>query len=216
MTFPKVDERRYGDSTKDTYRVVEKSGEGSYTEKRSRFLAFARYVENEAEAKAAVEGFRKEYFDARHVCYAYVLGPTGDRVRVNDDGEPSGSAGKPILGQLVSYGVTQTLVVVVRYFGGVKLGTGGLAVAYKTAAAAALENAEIGVRLVTVQMAVAVPYELVDMALRVIRSCEAEVVSREYTDKETILALSVRQNNYRILREQLARIYPLRFVEETE
>ena len=126
----------------DVYRTIGQSGEGIYTEKRSKFLAFAHHVADEEEVKRLVQEYKKKYFDARHVCYAYVLGVKGDRFRSNDDGEPSGSAGKPILGQLNSFGVTFTLVVVIRYFGGVKLGTGGLAVAYKVAASEAL-NASV-------------------------------------------------------------------------
>lgn len=199
---------------KDTYRVLEQGGEGLYTEKRSRFLSFARGVDSEEAAKALVAEFRKKYFDARHVCYAYALGPHAERTRANDDGEPSGTAGKPILGQIRSFDVTQTLVVVVRYFGGVKLGTGGLTVAYKVAASAALENAVIGERLITEQLKIAVPYVNMDAALRLVRDFRAEVISRDYTDTENILTLAVRRNDYEPLRGQLARLYPMRFVDE--
>ena len=127
----------------DTYRTLTTPGEAIYTEKRSKFLAFAHHITNEEEAKEILQTIRKRYYDARHICYAYVLGFEGEHTRSNDDGEPSGSAGKPILGQLRSAEITFTLVAVVRYFGGVKLGTGGLAVAYKTAAAEAISNAII-------------------------------------------------------------------------
>ena len=127
----------------DEFKTIATMGEGTYSEKRSKFLAFSHHVESVDEVKDIIAAYRKKYFDARHVCYAYVLGPERDVFRANDDGEPSSTAGKPILGQINSCGLTDVLVVVVRYYGGVNLGTGGLIVAYKTAAAEALSAAEI-------------------------------------------------------------------------
>lgn len=123
----------------DVYHTVDASAEAVYTEKRSKFLAFVRPVTTEDDVKTALSAFQHEYYDARHVCYAYVLGPDGARFRANDNGEPSGTAGKPILGQIHSKGLTNVLVVVVRYFGGIKLGTSGLTAAYRTAAREALD-----------------------------------------------------------------------------
>ena len=128
----------------DTYLTLSASGEAVYTEKRSKFYAFAEHVDDEESAKARVAALRKQFYDARHVCFAYVLDFDGQRTRSNDDGEPSGTAGRPILGALRSAGLTFTLAVVVRYFGGVKLGTGGLVVAYREAAAAAIAEATVG------------------------------------------------------------------------
>ena len=128
----------------DTYKTIANRSEGLYKDKGSKFLAFAIPVEGIEEVNLELEQFRKSYFDARHVCYAYMLGVDGEQYRVYDDGEPSGTAGRPILGQIRSFGLSNVLVVVVRYFGGVLLGTGGLTVAYKTAAAAALSNANPG------------------------------------------------------------------------
>ena len=122
--------------TGDTYLTLSSNGEAVYTEKRSKFYAFAEHVEDEESAKARVAALRKQFYDARHVCFAYALDFDGERTRTNDDGEPSGTAGRPILGALRSAGLTFALIVVVRYFGGVKLGTGGLVVAYREAAAA--------------------------------------------------------------------------------
>ena len=132
----------------DEYRTITNTGEGTYSEKRSKFLAFSHHVENVDEVKEILQAYRKKYYDARHVCYAYVLGPERNEFRANDDGEPGSTAGKPILGQINSNGLTDVLVVVVRYYGGVNLGTGGLIVAYRTAAAEALAAAEIVTRQV--------------------------------------------------------------------
>lgn len=127
----------------DTFRTIAAPAEGLYKDKGSKFLAFAFHVESEAEVKEHVERIKKEYFDARHHCYAYALGPKGETFRANDDGEPSGTAGRPIHGQIMSAGLTNVLVVVVRYFGGILLGTSGLIVAYKEATRDALSQAKV-------------------------------------------------------------------------
>jgi uncharacterized YigZ family protein len=126
-----------------TIKTISAPAEAIFKEKRSKFLAFAYPVENEAEIKEKIAFVKKKFHDARHHCYAYILGADKSVYRMNDDGEPSGTAGRPIHGQLLSKEVTNVLVVVVRYFGGVKLGAGGLRVAYKMAAKEALENAII-------------------------------------------------------------------------
>ena len=131
----------------DTYRTIEGTSTGIYREKGSKFIAIARPVCTEDEIKSIVEDLRKEYYDARHHCYAYILGAKGEKWRVNDDGEPSGTAGKPIHGQLLSFNVTNVLVVVVRYFGGTKLGVSGLINAYKSATQDALQNATVITKL---------------------------------------------------------------------
>lgn len=195
----------------DTYRTLSAPGEAQYTEKRSRFLAFALPVADEAEAKQRVAEYRKKYYDARHVCYAYTLGYDGSTTRSNDDGEPSGSAGKPILGQLRSADVTFVLVIVVRYFGGVKLGTGGLAVAYKTAAAEALAAAVIEERIVKAEVRVEVPYSDADTAMRYVRDAGADITARDYTATDTLLTISVRLTDEAALRERLAKILSLKF-----
>ena len=123
--------------TEDQYKTIDKEiiGEGYYTEKRSKFLAFAHHIESVDEVKEIIAVYRRKYYDARHCCYAYMLGPERTEFRANDDGEPSSTAGKPILGQINSAELTDVLIVVVRYYGGVNLGTGGLIVAYRAAAA---------------------------------------------------------------------------------
>jgi uncharacterized YigZ family protein len=125
----------------DIYKSISSRGEGLYKDNGSRFIAFAIPVESEEEVKELVAGFRKEYHDARHHCYAYRIGAGGETWRANDDGEPSGTAGRPILGQIDSAGLSDILVVVVRYFGGIKLGVPGLIRAYKTSSAEAISNA---------------------------------------------------------------------------
>ena len=130
----------------DEYRTIKTEGEGYYSEKRSKFLAFAHHVSSVEEIKNILAGYRKKYFDARHVCYAYMLGPERHEFRANDDGEPSSTAGKPILGQINSNELTDILIVVVRYYGGVNLGTSGLIVAYREAAADAIAHSEVETR----------------------------------------------------------------------
>ncbi|MBR3727148.1 MAG: YigZ family protein, partial [Prevotella sp.] len=133
----------------DEYKTITgQIAEGGYSEKRSRFLAFAHHVESVEQVKELLAQYRKRYYDARHVCYAYMLGPERSDFRANDDGEPSSTAGKPSLGQINSNELTDVLIVVVRYYGGVNLGTSGLIVAYREAATDALRNAQIVVRQV--------------------------------------------------------------------
>lgn len=191
----------------DAYLTIAQRGEGNYTEKRSRFLSFALHVENEDDVKDTIAQFRKKYYDARHVCYAYVLGPEKSATRANDDGEPSGSAGKPILGQITSMDLTDTLVVVVRYFGGVKLGTGGLFSAYKIAAKEALNDAEIEERIVKERLKVAVPYADVDVIMRLSKNAGAEIVSREYDAVNTILNIEIRKNEIENLKSVVNKVF---------
>lgn len=188
----------------DKYLTITDNGaEGFYSEKRSRFLAFAHHVDTEEDVKRLVAEYRKKYFDARHVCYAYVLGYQGERTRANDDGEPAGSSGQPILRQLRSFGVTFTLVVVVRYYGGVNLGTGGLVVAYKTAAGEALTAATIEERFVMREFTASIPYAEVDKVMRTIRATEAEVINREYTATHTQFTIRCRLSREQELKKKI-------------
>lgn len=198
----------------DTYRTLKCPAEAQLTEKRSRFLAFAFHVSNEEEAKSIVNTHKKKYYDARHVCYAYVLGNDGATTRANDDGEPSGTAGRPILGQIQSRNLTYALVIVVRYFGGVKLGTGPLGVAYKTAAADALDAAETEERIVTGQFRISAPYADADVAMRFVREGGAAITDRQYTATGTVLAVEVRLDDEKALRERLSQILSLQFLKD--
>lgn len=200
----------------DTYLTLASPSEAQLTEKRSRFLAFAIHVDSEDEAKEQVDAFRKKFYDARHVCFAYVLGSQGEATRANDDGEPSGTAGRPILGQIRAKGLTFVLVIVVRYFGGVKLGIGPLGVAYKTVAADVLEKAQVKECILKASMKVSLPYADADVAMRFVREAGAEIVAREYTASHTILSVSVRLDDERNLRERLGKILSLRFMEDVE
>jgi uncharacterized YigZ family protein len=179
---------------RDIYRTIAKRSEGTYSELRSKFLAFALPVRSAEEALALVAGFQKEYFDARHVCWAYRLGAEGEEYRSNDNGEPSGTAGKPILGQIVSAELSDVLVVVVRYFGGVKLGTSGLIVAYRTAAAEALANADIIERTVDKKLTLTFSYEQMNLVMRVVKDFSPQILSQEYEGNEVRMTISLRES----------------------
>lgn len=175
----------------DTYKTIEEQGEGIYTEKRSKFLAFATPVTTVEQVKEIVEAYQKRYYDARHVCYAYRLGERGEQERANDNGEPSGTAGKPILGQIHSKELTNVLVIVVRYFGGVKLGTSGLIVAYRLAAAEALEAVPHIEKTINSEITLRFSYALLNDVLRVVKE-EAPKVLEQVFDNECVVRLSMR------------------------
>ena len=175
----------------DTYKTIEEQGEGIYTEKRSKFLAFAIPVTTVEEVKEIGEAYQQKYYDARHVCYAYRLGERGDVERSNDNGEPSGTAGKPILGQIHSKELTNVLVIVVRYFGGVKLGTSGLIVAYRLAAAEALEAVPHIEKTINGEITLHFSYPLLNDVLRIVKE-EAPKVVEQVFDNECVVRLSMR------------------------
>lgn len=185
--------------------ITEVIGEGFYSEKRSKFLAFAHHVETIDEIKDILASYRKKYYDARHVCYAYVLGADKANFRANDDGEPSSTAGKPILGQINSYDLTNVLVIVVRYYGGVNLGTGGLIVAYRTAAADALDHATIETRLVEEVITYSFPYPMMNAVMRVIKEMQPRIVSQAF-DNTCSISMSIRQEMAPILRDRLEKL----------
>lgn len=190
----------------DEYKTItEIIGEGFYSEKRSKFLAFAHHVETIDEIKDILASYRKKYYDARHVCYAYVLGADKADFRANDDGEPSSTAGKPILGQINSYDLTNVLVIVVRYYGGVNLGTGGLIVAYRTAAADALDHATIETRLVEEVITYSFPYPMMNAVMRVIKEMQPRIVSQTF-DNTCSISLSIRQEMAPVLRDRLEKL----------
>lgn len=190
----------------DEYKTItEVIGEGFYSEKRSKFLAFAHHVETIDEIKDILASYRKKYYDARHVCYAYVLGADKADFRANDDGEPSSTAGKPILGQINSYDLTNVLVIVVRYYGGVNLGTGGLIVAYRTAAADALDHATIETRLVEEVITYSFPYPMMNAVKRVIKEMQPRIVSQTF-DNTCSISMSIRQEMAPVLRDRLEKL----------
>lgn len=178
----------------DTYKTVSKEVcEGFYSEKRSKFLAFVHHVDSVDEAMAIVKEYRKKYYDARHCCYAYVLGSDRADFRANDDGEPSSTAGKPILGQLNRLELTDVLVVVIRYYGGVNLGTGGLIVAYRTATEDALSKAVIEEKFVEERITYRFTYPMINAVMRVVKETGARIVSQTF-DNDCEIVLSIRQS----------------------
>lgn len=178
----------------DTYKTVSKEVcEGFYSEKRSKFLAFVHHVDSVDEAMAIVKEYRKKYYDARHCCYAYVLGSDRADFRANDDGEPSSTAGKPILGQLNRLELTDVLVVVIRYYGGVNLGTGGLIVAYRTATEDALSKAVIEEKFVEQRITYRFTYPMINAVMRVVKETGARIVSQSF-DNDCEIVLSIRQS----------------------
>ncbi|MEG2665625.1 MAG: YigZ family protein [Bacteroidales bacterium] len=172
---------------KDVYYTIEAPTQGVYKEKGSKFLSFAFPVVNTEEVKIHLEALRKEYFDARHHCYAYILDPEQKIYRMNDDGEPSSTAGKPIYGQLLSYGLTQVLVVVVRYFGGTKLGTSGLLQAYKTATEEALKAASIIEKNVQKSFRVEFSYPQIHSVMKILKEENLSILSPNFGDNCTLI-----------------------------
>lgn len=179
----------------DSYYTIADTAEGTYSELRSKFLAFAIPIQTAEEALERVAQYQKEYYDARHVCWAYRLGPDGAEYRSNDNGEPSGTAGKPILGQIISQNLSDTLVIVVRYFGGVKLGTSGLIVAYRTAALEALTAATRKERLVEQQLSLNFSYDHMNLVMRMVKELQPRILTQTYNDDGTIaMTLAIRQS----------------------
>ena len=189
----------------DTYLTIQDKSEGIYTEKRSKFLAFAHPVETIEEIKDLLSEYKKKYYDARHVCYAYMLGPERTDFRANDDGEPSSTAGKPILGQINSRELTNILVVVVRYFGGVKLGTSGLIVAYREAAAEALSAATVIERTIEETVTFTFPYVMMNSVMRVVKELNPRIVEQKY-DETCIITLAIKRSMAPMLEERLNKL----------
>ena len=186
----------------DEFKTIKDKSEGTYSELRSKFLAFAHHVTSVDDAMALVEQYQKKYYDARHVCWAYMIGPERETFRSNDNGEPSGTAGKPILGQINSNGLTDIIILVVRYFGGVKLGTSGLIVAYKTAAAEAIANAEIETRTVDEEYTFSFEYPLMNSIMKVARDMDARIIGQSY-DMDCQMTLSIRRGKMQELQEKI-------------
>ena len=189
----------------DEYRTISTTSEGFYSEKRSKFLAFAHPVETVDEIKELLDQYRKKYYDARHVCYAYMLGADRKEFRANDDGEPSSTAGKPILGQINSNELTNILIVVVRYYGGVNLGTSGLIVAYREAAADAIAHAKIVVRQVEEVVTYDFPYVMMNDVMRIVKDMQPRIISQTY-DNTCRISLGIRQSEADVLRQRLNKL----------
>lgn len=189
----------------DSYKTIKAVSEGIYKEKGSKFLAFAHPVQSEEEVKEIIKEYRKEFYDARHVCYAYVLGIKKEIYRANDDGEPSGTAGRPILGQINSKNLTDVLVVVVRYFGGILLGTGGLVTAYKEASADALNQAEVIENTAKSTLLIRFDYVVMNDVMKLMKQPDVQIIEQGY-DSSNFIRLSVRNSMLDVLAEQMKKI----------
>lgn len=190
----------------DVYKTISNQiGEGYYTEKRSKFLAFAHHVTHVDEIKVIIAQYRKKYYDARHVCYAYMLGAERTEFRANDDGEPSSTAGKPILGQINSFELSDILIIVVRYYGGVNLGTSGLIVAYRSAAADAIAHCNIVEHQVEELVTYDFPYVMMNDVMRIVKEMSPRIVSQQY-DNTCSITLSIRKSEAEQLRTRLQKL----------
>ena len=189
----------------DEYKTIKTEGEGYYTEKRSKFLAFVHHVSTVEEIKELLAGYRKKYYDARHVCYAYMLGAERTEFRANDDGEPSSTAGKPILGQINSNELTDILIVVVRYYGGVNLGTSGLIVAYREAAADAIAHCEIETRQVEEVITYTFSYPMMNDVMRIVKEMQPRIISQTF-ENTCEIKLSIRKSEAEQLRNRLEKL----------
>ena len=196
----------------DTFLTIKSPSEGYYTEKRSKFLAFAFPVSSVEEIKALLAEYQKKYYDARHVCYAYMLGAEREVFRANDNGEPSGTAGKPILGQINSNNLTNILILVVRYFGGIKLGTSGLIVAYRAAAAEAIAAAEIIEKTVDEDVSFSFDYIYMNDVMRIVKEEGPEMVSQGY-ESDCTMTLRIRRDLMPKLRARLEKVETLKFTD---
>lgn len=200
-------------SINDTFHTIQTATEATFTEKRSKFISYAYPVKSVDEIKEHLAVLQKKYYDARHICYAYVLGPERKEFRANDNGEPSGTAGKPILGQINSRELTDIFVAVVRYFGGIKLGTGGLIVAYREGASLALDEAEIITCTVDEELTVKYEYPLMNEVMRVVKEEEPTVVSQQF-EMDCRLTLSTRASAMPHLRQRMEDIHGVTIVED--
>ncbi len=189
----------------DTFKTIVTPSEAIFKEKMSKFLAFAHPVSTGAEAKAVVATYQKKYFDARHVCWAYMVGAARTDFLSSDNGEPSGTAGKPILGQINSFGLTDVVIVVVRYFGGIKLGTSGLIAAYREAARMALEEAEIEERHVMAQIEFVFPYLAMNDVMKLTKTPGIRIIDQQF-DNTCRMTVAIRLDDADMLKKKLSDI----------
>ena len=189
----------------DSFKTIARAAETTYRQLSSKFLTYAYPVETEAEIKEYLDALRKRWFDATHHCYAWRLGAHGEQFRANDDGEPSSTAGKPILGQLLSQEITNCLVVVVRYFGGTKLGVPGLIAAYKESTAQVLAECEIIEKTVDVTMRVEFSYVAMNDIMRIVKDMQPRIVDQQF-DNLCIMTLSIRESESEQLLGRLKKV----------
>ena len=189
----------------DAYLTINSIGKGYYTDRRSKFYAFAHHVETVDECKTLINEYHKKYYDARHCCYAYMLGPEKQEWRANDDGEPSSTGGKPIMGQINSHELTDILVCVVRYYGGVNLGTSGLIEAYRSAATAAIENAQIVECFQKKEVRFHFTYPMLNGVMRIVKEMNPTIVSQSF-DNDCDITLSIRASQAELLKSKLEKL----------
>ena len=189
----------------DFYKTLKEPCEGLYKEKMSKFISFAHPVNTAEEAKEIIKRYQKEYFDARHVCWAYMIGTARTEYQSNDNGEPSGTAGKPVLGQINAFELTNVVIVVIRYFGGIKLGTSGLIVAYREAAAEAIRNGEIIECHEQAFVEFLFPYLAMNDVMKVIKNSNVEIMEQIF-DNSCQMKLAIRADHADALRTRLADI----------
>ena len=199
---------------KDTYKTIAAASEEVlYKEKNSKFFGYAFPVTTEEEIKEILERLRKEHFSARHWCYAYQIGTEKIQYRANDDGEPNNSAGMPIYGQIQSFEVTNILIVVVRYFGGVKLGVGGLISAYKTAAQMAMENATIIEKTIDKHFIISFGYAHMNKVMRIIKEKNLQIVSQKM-EMDCEIEIATRKKNAQNLLDTFENLYEVKLIEK--
>jgi uncharacterized YigZ family protein len=196
----------------DSYNTIKEKSEGLFKDKGSKFIAHAFPVRSEEEARNLLDEIKKKYHDARHHCYAYKIGLRDDNYRVNDDGEPSGTAGKPIYGQILSNELSDILIVVVRYFGGTLLGTGGLINAYRSAAAESINNAKIQQRVIKKFLILGFSYELMSIVMRIVKDENLEVLEQDFRESCQLI-LNVRLNDYERISNRYNDIYGVEIQE---
>jgi uncharacterized YigZ family protein len=196
----------------DSYKTILAPAEGYYTEKRSRFLSYVFPVRTVDQVKELLDKYRKQYYDARHVCWAYMLGSERQNFRVNDDGEPSSTAGKPILGQINSHGLTDILILVIRYFGGIELGTSGLIIAYRSAAAEAIVHAEIVECTVNEDITVCFEYPFLNRIMRIVKEDNPTILSQSF-DMDCRMTLRIRKSEAEHLKARLLKVESTRLEE---
>ena len=197
----------------DSYQSIYQSAEGIYKDKGSKFLSFAIPVCSVNEAKSVLQSFRANYHDARHICYAYVIGYPNSVVRSSDDGEPSGTAGKPILAQIQAKQLSDVMVVVVRYFGGVLLGTGGLVVAYREATVDALNNTTVYTKIVEQALTIQCAYPQLNEVMKIIKDNNLTIISQTLEISCT-LKVQIRLSNFETITERLKQVHGLQVIEQ--
>jgi len=196
----------------DTYKTVRETAKGLFTEKKSKFISYAIPVRTVEDVKSEIDKYRKEYYDARHICWAYMLGAERKDFRANDDGEPSGTAGKPILGQINSNELTDILILSIRYFGGIKLGTSGLIVAYRESAVEAIRNAEIIEKTVDLDISFQFEYPFMNDVMKIVKDLEPIILDQQY-DMGCLLSLRIRKALFEQLTSRLEKVETLRFID---